>query len=336
MSRTGLDTMATLTSQQILDHVVSGKKAWTRSDIRHDDWFFTLTPPCLAELRALLPELRIGNEPLEQLDAARHPLPECRAFMKRVQSALDDGVRFAVVDRLPMEALSDDEARALYWILSSLLARPVDQKLTGTMIYKVHDTGRKAAPGSGVRPDQTNMDQFFHNDNSYNTTPPEYVGLLCVRPAKSGGISHVISFYTVNNALLRDHAHVIPRLYRPFWFDRQKENLPNEPDVMSAPMFSYDGRLRARMGLFQIQSGYTLKNEVMDDEAVEAIDALRRVFADAALTFDFVMERGQMQFVNNRELGHRRTQFEDFDGTDNKRLLMRVWLRNAGSTRYPG
>jgi len=204
------------------------------------------------------------------------------------------------------------------------------------MIYKVHDTGQKAGPGTGVRPDQTNIEQFFHNDNSYNTTLPEYVALLCVRPAKSGGVSHVISFYTINNALLRAHRHVIPRLYRPFWFDRQKENRPGEPEVLSAPMFSYDGRLRARVSLFQIRNGYTMKNEAMDREAVEATEALRSIFQDTSLTFDFVLERGQIQFANNRELCHRRTQFEDFDDPNEKRLLMRLWLRNAGSIGYEG
>lgn len=327
---------ATMKDAAILDRPVEGKKAWVRADIRREDWFFGLTPECLAELKAIVPELRREKKPVDQVDPDRHALPECRALMKKVQAALDDGVRFAVVDRLPMDELSDEEAESLYWILSSFIARPVQQKLTGAMTYKVHDTGRKATAGSGIRPDQTNMDQFFHNDNSYNTTPPEYVALLCVRPAKSGGISHVISFYTVNNALLREHSHVIPRLYRPFWFDRQKENLPQDSDVMSAPMFSYDGRLRARMGLFQIRSGYTLQNEAMDKEAVEAMDALKAVFADPSLTFDFVMERGQMQFVNNRELCHRRTEFQDFEDPAQKRLLMRLWLRNGGSVAYPG
>ena len=105
----------------------------------------------------------------------------------------------------------------------------MQQKLTGTLVYDVHDTGKKATPGSGVRPDQTNMEQFFHNDNSYNTTQPEYVALLCVRPAKTGGVSQVISFYTLHNELLRAHKGVVSRLYQPFSFDRQKEYLPGSP-----------------------------------------------------------------------------------------------------------
>lgn len=321
---------------QTIDHVVDGKKAWMRADIRRDDWFFPLSADCLAELRAILVELRAHPRSVEQIDPAHFEIPACRKLMRSVQAALDDGVRFAVVDRLPMDEISDAEAKALYWILSSLLARPVQQKLTGTLVYDVHDTGKKATPGSGVRPDQTNMDQFFHNDNSYNTTQPEYVALLCMRPAKTGGVSQVISFYTLHNELLRAHKEVIPRLYQPFWFDRQKEYLPGEPEVLSAPIFSYDGRLKVRLGLFQAKSGCTLMNETMDEPAVTAIETLRKIFTDEALRFDFVMERGQIQFVNNLELCHRRTTFEDYAEPNNKRLMIRLWLRNAGAPRYQG
>ena len=329
--------MKTQVTQHLLDQPVGGKKAWVRDDIRQDDWLLTLPQDCLAELRAIVPALRRDNAPIEQIDARRFDLPACRAFMRKVKTVLDDGVRFAVVDRLPLDELTEHEANALYWILSSFIARPVHQKLTGAMTYKVHDTGQKATAGSGVRPDQTNMDQYFHNDNSYNTTPPEYVALMCVRPAKAGGVSHVISFYTVNNELLRAHRHVLPRLYRPFWYDRQREYAPGEPEVIHEPIFSFDGeRLRARLGLFQIAGGYTLKHEPIDPEGAAAIGALRKIFADESLQFDFVLERGHLQFANNREIGHRRTQFQDFDDPARKRLLQRLWLRDAGSVHYHG
>ncbi len=327
---------ATNPSVPTIDHVVAGKKAWVRGDIQRDDWLFRLTPDCLSELQQILVELRAHPRPAEQIDPARFAIPACRALMRHVQAALDEGVRFAVVDRLPLDQVNDDEAKALYWILSLLLARPVQQKLTGTLIYDVHDTGKKATPGSGVRPDQTNMDQFFHNDNSYNTIQPEYVALLCVRPAKTGGVSQLMSFYSLHNELLRAHKEVIPRLYQPFWFDRQKEYLPGEPEVLSAPIFTYDGRLKVRLGLFQAKSGYTLMNKPMDEAAVIAIETLRSIFADEALRFDFVMERGQIQYVNNLETCHRRTTFEDYTEPQKKRLMVRLWLRNAGQPRYQG
>jgi len=321
---------------KILDRTVDGKKAWVRADLNEEDWLFRLTPECLAEVRAAAAQLRANPRTVEQIDPSTFDMPACRKLMDSVRTVLDDGVRFAIVDRLPLDEIGDEAGRSVYWILSSMLARPVEQKLTGTMIYDVRDTGKKAAAGSGVRPDQTNMEQYFHNDNSYNTTPPEYVGLLCERPARSGGISHVISFYTVNNELLRTHPEVLPRLYQPFWFDRQKEYLPEEPQVICEPMFSYDGRLRARLGLFQIQSGYTLQNQPMDEEARAAFAALKEVFAKSELTFDFTLERGQLQYANNRELCHRRTGFEDYEDPAQRRNIVRVWLRNAGERRYQG
>lgn len=321
---------------QYVDRPFEGTHAWVRADLRRDDWLLPLTAECLGELHGIVREWRTQPSAVAQLVPARFAMPACRALMRRVQTVLDEGVRFAVVDRLPLDELSAGEAKALYWLLSSLIARPVQQKLTGTMIYDVHDTGLKATPGSGVRPDQTNMEQFFHNDNAYNTTPPDYVALLCVRPARHGGVSHLMSVYTLHNELLRRHREVIARLYQPFWFDRQKEYLPGEAAVIREPIFAYDGRLKVRLSLFQAASGYTMMNEPMDAPAVAAFDALKALFADAALRAEFVMERGQMQFVNNRETCHRRTAFEDHAAQDQKRLLIRLWLRDAGEVRYQG
>src|SRR5262249_1237787 len=148
---------------------------------------------------------------------ADHDLPHCRAAMAEVSGILKTGVRFAVVDRLPLDELSTDEATAIYWLLASMVARPGAPKLAGTMIYDVHDTGQQALPGSGIRPDKTNIEIRFHIDNAYNTSPPEIVGLLCLRPAQRGGVSRVLSFHTVHNALLARCPEHLPRLYQPFW-----------------------------------------------------------------------------------------------------------------------
>jgi len=254
-----------------------------------------------------------------------------------VRAILTDGVRFALLDRLPIEQLSLDETKALYWILSSMLARPVAQKLDGTIVYDVHDTGRQALPGSGVRPDKTNIDLQFHNDNAYNATLPEFVGLLCVRPAREGGMSRVMSFATAHNTLRARHGEVLPRLYEPFWFDRQREFHPGEPETFSAPLFVRDGeRLKARLSLHQIRGGYALKGGAMDNQTTAAVEAIKRVFTDESLQFQFHLKAGEIQYVANREVGHSRTEFHDYEESDRRRLLIRLWLRNEGAQGYMG
>lgn len=78
--------------------------------------------------------------------------------------------------------MSECDITAVYWLLAQLVGRPVGQKWSdGRMIYSVTDLGRLS--GNGVRPDVTNEEQSFHTDNSYNISPPDHVGLLCLRSA---------------------------------------------------------------------------------------------------------------------------------------------------------
>jgi len=313
-----------------------GAQAWTRASLSPSDWLVRLDPACLAELRAVVAELRRAPVPTLLLSPDDFALAACAQTMRGVRHMLDAGAGFALLDRLPMDELGKDEAIALYWLLASLLARPVAQKLDGTMIYDVHDTGQKALPGSGIRPDKTNIDLRFHNDNAYNTTPPEYVGLLCLRSARGGGLSRVMSFYTVHNALLERHANVVPRLYEPFPFDRQREFFAGEEPVFEAPMFAYDGALRVRLTLHQVRGGFALRGNGIDEASAAALDALEEVFADQSLQADFTLERGQMQFANNHTTGHARTEFEDHAEPELRRHLVRIWMRDRGARGYPG
>ena len=272
----------------VLDRPISGRQAWTRADVRDHDYRVILSDAARGELLAAAKTLRRQPVPLLALRPDSIDLPACRAAMEEVRAILTDGIRFALLDRLPVEELSLDEAKALYWMLSSMLARPVAQKLDGTIVYDVHDTGQQALPGSGVRPDKTNIDLQFHNDNAYNSVMPQFVGLLCVRPAKEGGMSRVMSFATAHNTLRERHRDLLPRLYQPFWFDRQREFHPGEPSTFSAPLFIRDGeRLNARLSLHQIRGGYALRGETMDNETAAAVEAIKEVFADEALQFRF-------------------------------------------------
>ncbi len=321
----------------ILDRKITGPAAWTRADIAEAAYLVTLPDAARAELLATVETLRRQPVPLLALRPNSFALSACRALMDEVRDVLADGPRFALLRGLPMEALSLDEAKALYWMLSAMLARPVAQKLDGTIVYDVHDTGAQALPGSGIRPDKTNIDLQFHNDNAYNFMMPEFVGLLCVRPSQEGGMSRVMSFATAHNALLERHADVLPRLYRPFWFDRQREFHPGENPAFSAPLFIRDGEaLKARLSLHQIRGGYALRGEKMDNETASAVEAIAEIFADKSLQFDFHLQAGDMQFVANREIGHSRTQFHDSVDAKERRLLIRLWLRDQGAQGYIG
>jgi len=315
---------------------ITGRQAWIRDALGPEDWTVSIPPSCLAELRGALAALRHNPLPLFLLSPADFALERCRALMRRVRAMLDDGIMFAVLDRLPMDEMSREESVMLYWLLASLLARPVAQKLDGTMVFVVRDTGAILAPGSGIRPTVTNVDLTFHNDNSYNDTPPDYVALLCQQTAKAGGVSRLMSVATVHNALLAECRALLARLYRPFWYDRHREHAEAEPGTFAAPVFEYDGRLKARLALLEIRGGSKLRGIEIDGETERALAAVQSVFDRPELRVELDFQPGQIQFVNNRTTGHARTEFTDHEEPERRRQLVRLWLRDHGSRGYRG
>jgi alpha-ketoglutarate-dependent taurine dioxygenase len=315
---------------------ITGPSAWTRRDIRREEYRVDLSRACLDEIRRAAGEIRAFPLPAILRGPDDFAMPACRREMARVRETLDHGRRFTVVDRLPMADLDPEAATAIYWLLASLVSRPVAQKLDGTMIYDVLDTGQQALPGSGIRPDKTNIEIRFHNDNAYNDTPPDYIGLFCLRQAQSGGHSRVISFHTVHNELRKRFPDRLERLYRPFWFDRQREYRAGESAIFAASIFEDSAELKARFSVHQIGGGYALRGEPIDYDGEAAIAAMLDITEEDSIFVDFDLEPGQIQFVHNRALGHSRTAFVDHPEPDRKRHLVRLWMRDHGRRAYPG
>lgn len=101
-------------------------------------------------------------------------------------------------------------------------------------------------------------------------------------------------------------------------------------------MFAGGAEIKTRFSVHQINSGYALKGERLDAAGASAVATMIEMFEDDALSIDFDLEPGQMQFVDNRALGHSRTAFIDYPEPEARRHLVRLWLRDGGRRAYPG
>ena len=318
----------------MIEQEITGPIAWRAADLPPEPGIVCLDEAALAEITALAGELAANPLPLEALCPADFDLPACRAVMSQVKQQVEQGIGFAIVDRLPMAELGE-QAHKVYWLLAGMIQRPVAQKWDGTMIYDVTDTG--LPPGNGVRPDKTNAEQNYHNDNSYNLCPPSIVGLLCIRPAMEGGVSHIVSFATAHNWLRQREPDLLARLYEPFAFDRQREHAPDDVKYLWHSCFEdHGGQLLGRLSRFQVRNGYPLAGEEIDPRGAAALEALEEAMNEDGTPVSFHFQPGQIQFVNNRLLGHRRTGFADWPEPERKRLLVRLWLRDWGRPFYNG
>ena len=185
-------------------------------------------------------------------------------MMLAMKNILDDGVGFAVLDRMPMDDYPIETLVDVYWLLGQLVGRPVAQKWNGQMMYDVSDTGAEYA--YGTRGSRTSVELNFHTDNAFARMPPDYVALFCRQAAKTGGISRFCSLYSVHQRMLEQYPDELARLYQPVFFDRQKEHHEGAAKICLAPYFSWrEGRMFARANASLIRKGYDVAEQQMDD-----------------------------------------------------------------------
>lgn len=308
---------------------------WLAADVEAQDYVVKLPADALAEIERLIGFFVDNPLPLAQRKLEEFELPACRAAMVKMKTILDDGVGFAVLDRLPIDDYDIESLLEIYWVLGQCIGRPVAQKWNGQMVYEVADTGADYA--YGTRGSHTSVELNFHTDNAFARMVPDYVGLFCRNPAKSGGISRICSLYSLHQRMQEQYPRELARLYQPVFFDRQKEHRDGAEPVCLAPYFSWrNGRMFARANASLIRKGYEVVGEAMDGLLCAALDAIDEVCEAPDLWFEAPLQRGQVQYLNNHEVGHYRSAFEDYDESERKRHLYRLWHRQSGSTNYDG
>jgi alpha-ketoglutarate-dependent taurine dioxygenase len=322
-------------SAPMLTEDIRDSRAWRRDELSPRDWLVALPARGIDELEAALRQWRRDPLPTLLLTPDQFALAACAEAMAGVRAKLSGGTGLAVVDRVPVERYEPEENQVVCWLLSQLLGRPVAQAWNGAVLYDVRDTGKTLE--YGVRRSVTNLDLTFHTDGPWLDLPPHLVGLYCINPAREGGVSRFVSLLTVHNELRRRAPEVLPRLYRPFPWNRQGEHAPEDGKVGAQPVFQYDGRgLVGRFNERLIETGAELLGTPLDPPARDALEAMRAVVDSPELWVEFRIERGQIQYLNNREFAHSRTDFVDAPEPRLKRHLIRVWTREEGRrTFYP-
>ncbi len=64
--------------------------------------------------------------------------------------------------------------------------------------------------------------------------------------------------------------------------------------------------------------------------------AVKHIMSQDDLWLELPIERGQIQYLNNAEVAHYRSEFTDHDDPALKRHLVRTWHRDRGQVSYDG
>jgi hypothetical protein len=309
---------------QVLRQAMEGPGAWLGPEIQDDpSWILHLTPEAIAEIDTALRTVQAANLDIP-FAAEQFPLPTFAKVLDTVPAILEDGLGFVLVRGLPRERYTDEECALIYWGIGVHLGTPISQNTRGHLLGHVRDEGRSLDDPT-ARGYQTRAKMDFHADQ----LPVDILGLFCVRTAKKGGASTLVSALTVHNVLLEEHPELVEVLHRPFNLDWRGEEPTGEAPWYTSPMFSYhDGRLTSRITSRQYFKTVTRYGDdlALTDRQRAALDAVQEIAnrPDLRLSMDF--REGDMQFLNNHTILHARQAFEDHDDPRRKRHLLRMWI----------
>lgn len=306
-------------------------RGWLGSDlVDHEErWHVPVPPDVVEELTAMAVEARRRGERPNLSVPRPAGLPRTKAFAAEVSDRLSRGLGLVVLTGFPVDAAESIDVELAYWTLGLLLGRPVSQSANGDLLGRVEDRGSDIA-SPVQRGYESSAALPFHVDRT------DLIGLLCVRPARSGGLSRVASSVAVHDLLLAESPDLTAALYEPFPNDRRGEEQPGEPPWCDIPVFSQVGTSFACRYVRRFIEGSQRHDAAprLTERQRAAMDALDAVLERPGVSLDMQLQPGDLQLVNNFHILHARTAFTDQDG-GRSRLLLRLWLAFAESPELP-
>jgi hypothetical protein len=182
-----------------------------------------------------------------------------------------------------------------------------------------------------VRIYQTRERQNYHTDSC------DVVALLCLHPARSGGLSSLVSSVTIFNELRRRRPDWARVLFEPIETDRRGEVPSGEKPYFRIPVFNWHAGLLSTIYHRPYIESARRFDEVppLSEAQTEALNAFDALANDPALHFFMEFRPGDVQLVCNHSLLHDRTAFDDWPEPDRKRHLLRLWLAPVGARPLP-
>jgi len=293
-----------------------------------DGWIHRWAAAELDAMRAALQRVKSRGLVPERMRRGDFELPALRERFVELGRELESGRGFLLLRGLPIDDLSIDDCKLLFWGIGLQLGVPINQTRHWQLLAEVKDVGEKTGTGTS-RAFRAPGPLRFHCDLA------DVLALLCVRNAKWGGSSQIVSAAAIHNAMLARRPDLLELLYRPFCFSRQGEEVAGEAPWYERPVFAErDGHFTSYFTRTFIESAQRIEQVPrLTERQQEALVMVSTLADELGLTFD--MQPGDMQFLNSHLTYHSRTDYRDHVDPDLKRTLLRLWLATPFSRPLP-
>ncbi|MBM3569795.1 MAG: TauD/TfdA family dioxygenase [Alphaproteobacteria bacterium] len=304
-------------------------------------WVRDLSPEAIAALDRALGAVR----QLDWWQIAREnfPLQGFDALLADIRNELERGCGIVKLRGFPVGRYDEADLRRLYFGLGCHLGTPVFQNRKGELMRAIRDEGAHVGrtygqldrPGAGKAFLSSYARTLSNAGLRFHTDRTDVVGLLCVRQARAGGVSKLVSTPAIHNALLARRPDLLETLFGVYWRSRFGEEGTDRQAVYELPIFGRSGQhFTSHYSLTFIEAAQ-LNERVpkLTERQREAIDLLMAIAEE--LCFEMVLEPGDLQLINSHVTYHGRSAFEDDAAIGQDRLLLRLWLTMPDNRPLP-
>ncbi|PTQ11892.1 taurine dioxygenase [Sphingomonas oleivorans] len=298
-----------------------------------EEWIYRLSEAQVAELEGLGRRFVEADPDLRSVTADEYPLIECAEAVACWGRDVDYGRGFVLVRGLRTHLYSDALSAAIYYILGLHMGDPIRQNEMGDLIDHVYATSDKTMDDPTALSSKVRDKLVYHSDSS------DVVALMCLRPAKAGGASCLVSGAEIYNEILRRRPDLAPLLLEPFHWDwrRQDHNAP--ADTYQSPIVSMvDGVFSMYAGSLYILTAqeYPGVPQLTADQ-IEVLRLFDEITYEPGMAIEMDFRPGDIQWLSNYAALHARTAFTDYPEPQRRRHLLRLWLsRQSGRPVVPG
>jgi hypothetical protein len=311
---------------------VSGRHVWLGPEMaQRTGWIRQLTTAEIAAFETAVARLDASGIDIAAIGATDMDAPGLRALGDEISHAVLHDTGFILVRGVPVERWTPRQCAIAYFALGTMIGEPVSQNAMGHILGHVKDIGYDYQRPSH-RGYQTAARLPYHCDSS------DIVALLCVKPARAGGLSSIVSSGAIYNRMLQCRPDLVGALTQPVYRDRRDEVPAGADPWYAVPVFNPlpDGSLvttYVRSAIRKAQRFPDVPRLTPDVE--EACDLLDSLAESPEIHLDMEFLPGDMQFLNNHWILHSRTAFEDFAEPERRRHLFRLWLACADGPALP-
>jgi len=321
----------------------TGPEAWLGKDVQNSDhWKFSLNDAEISEIDASLTSFKALQIDWRDMQAGNFPLPGLRATLDKVAEELENGSGMARVTGLPSKKYSEPDLRAVWFALGLHIGNPLYQDCNGLLMRDIEDRQEDTDTLQGHHL-TTKQDETFISSKArtlsngtlrFHTDRCDVVALLCVNPAREGGVSKIASSVTVRNLIVERHPELADVLYQPIPRSRLGEEKGGEDMHYLLPVFGErEGKFTSHYSKTYIEAAHEMRSAPdISDQQWQAIEMLHEVAEEVCM--QMTMAAGDIQFLNNHIIYHARTEFHDTPA-DPGRQLHRLWLAMPNSRSLP-